>query len=128
MSNQQRRANTATRINDPTHARIKEHNRDSETLSATIDRALDAQTLLSIVTGIEDADAVVTSLSLGVARDLTDAIDFESVITEATVSGTINGEFRPDLFKDHLEGELRERMSDISTDELPEQIDALGGD
>jgi hypothetical protein len=42
MGNQQRRANTATRINDPTHARIKEHNRDSETLSATIDRALDA--------------------------------------------------------------------------------------
>ncbi|AGC34595.1 hypothetical protein HSTV1_51 [Haloarcula sinaiiensis tailed virus 1] len=42
MGNQQRRANTATRINDPTHSRIKEHNRDSETLSATIDRALDA--------------------------------------------------------------------------------------
>jgi len=33
---------TSTRLNNPTHARLKEHNRESETLSATIDRALDA--------------------------------------------------------------------------------------
>jgi len=37
-----RRPHTNTRINNPTHDRLKEHNRDSETLSATIDRALDA--------------------------------------------------------------------------------------
>lgn len=42
MSDDNRRPHTSTRINNPTHGRIKEHNRESETLSATIDRALDA--------------------------------------------------------------------------------------
>jgi hypothetical protein len=35
-------SHTSTRLNNPTHQRVKEHNRESETLSATIDRALDA--------------------------------------------------------------------------------------
>lgn len=41
MSNQER-SGTMTRIADDTHARIHEHNRDGETLSGTIGRALDA--------------------------------------------------------------------------------------
>ena len=33
---------TNFRVPNETHGRIKDHNRDSETLAATIDRALDA--------------------------------------------------------------------------------------
>lgn len=33
---------TSVRIHNPTHERIKAHNRESETLAGTIDRALDA--------------------------------------------------------------------------------------
>lgn len=42
MAEDKRKPHTNTRINQPTHERIKDHNRDSETLSATIDRAMDA--------------------------------------------------------------------------------------
>ncbi len=42
MSDDNRKPHTSTRINKPTHNRIKDHNRESETLSATIDRAIDA--------------------------------------------------------------------------------------
>lgn len=38
----QRRAATNVRLVDPTHQRLKAHNREGETLSGTVGRALDA--------------------------------------------------------------------------------------
>jgi hypothetical protein len=35
-------SHTNVRIHNPTHQRLKDHNRESETLAGTIDRALDA--------------------------------------------------------------------------------------
>lgn len=37
-----RREATNVRLVDPVHARLKEHNREGETLSGTVGRALDA--------------------------------------------------------------------------------------
>ena len=35
-------SHTNVRVHNPTHERLSSHNRDSETLAGTIDRALDA--------------------------------------------------------------------------------------
>lgn len=37
-----RREHTTVRLTDPTHDRLKAHNREGETLSGTVGRALDA--------------------------------------------------------------------------------------
>jgi hypothetical protein len=42
MSDDDRRPATNVRLVNPTHARLKAHTREGETLSGTVDRALDA--------------------------------------------------------------------------------------
>lgn len=62
MADDNRRPHTTTRIVDPTHDRLKAHNREGETLSGTIGRALDAlereQALPDVVSeALDDAEA-----------------------------------------------------------------------
>lgn len=42
MGDEHRRETTTVRLVDPTHDRLKSHNREGETLSGTVGRALDA--------------------------------------------------------------------------------------
>jgi hypothetical protein len=42
MGDEHRRESTTVRLVDPTHDRLKDHNREGETLSGTVGRALDA--------------------------------------------------------------------------------------
>lgn len=117
-------SHTTVRIHNPTHERIHEHNRESETLAATIDRALDAQALLSHVTELEETETIVQSLSTGVADGLTDDIDYEGMVPKSIDAATdSDGYFNPEVFGQHLMENLRVEIADSVNARLSDSVE-----